>query len=53
MRSDAPPASAISHSPFRMLWQARCTATNADEQAVCTDSAGPRKFNAYDSLVAR
>ena len=29
------------HSPLRRLWQARCSATSDDEQAVSTDSAGP------------
>ena len=38
-----PPASARSHSPARRLWQARCTATSDDEQAVSTATLGPRR----------
>ena len=36
-----PPASARSHSPLRRPWQARCTATSDDEQAVSTAMPGP------------
>ncbi|CNG24598.1 Uncharacterised protein [Mycobacterium tuberculosis] len=36
-----PPASARVHSSWRSEWQARCSATRDDEQAVSTDSAGP------------
>ena len=39
--STTAPASAMSHSPDSRLWQARCTATSDDEQAVCTDRARP------------
>ena len=39
-----PPATARSHSPVRSAWQARCTATSEDEQAVSTATAGPRRF---------
>jgi hypothetical protein len=47
-----PPANAISESPFRKLWQARCTATNADEHAVSTATLGPFKFKTYDTRFA-
>ena len=36
-----PPARASRLSPARRLWQARCTATSEDEQAVSTAIAGP------------
>ena len=38
-----PPARAMSLSRCRRLWQARCTATSDDEQAVSTATAGPRR----------
>ena len=38
-----PPAIAVSLSPSRRLWQARCTATSADEQAVSITMLGPCK----------
>ena len=41
-----PPASASEHSPVRSAWQARCSATSADEQAVSTVTAGPSSPNA-------
>nr|WP_037908413.1 hypothetical protein [Actinacidiphila yeochonensis] len=40
-----PPASARSASPARSAWQARCTATSEDEQAVSTTMLGPRRFS--------
>ncbi|CAM5319100.1 hypothetical protein SHIRM173S_02297 [Streptomyces hirsutus] len=39
--SATPPATAISQSPLRMLWQARCTASSDDEQALSTAAVGP------------
>ena len=42
-----PPASARSHSPARSAWQARCTATSAEEHAVSTDTAGPSSPSTY------
>ncbi len=36
-----PPARAMSHSPNRSPWTARCSATREDEQAVSTVTAGP------------
>jgi hypothetical protein len=39
-----PPANARSHSRSQMLWQARCVATSAEEQAVSTAMLGPRRF---------
>ena len=36
-----PPASASAHSPARSAWQARCSATSDEEQAVSTVTAGP------------
>ena len=48
-----PPASAISHSPDKRLWQARCTATSEVEQAVCTLMLGPRRSKAKEARVAR
>ncbi len=38
-----PPASALSHSPRRMLSHARCTAVSEDEHAVSTAIVGPRR----------
>src|ERR1039457_1291860 len=38
-----PPASAIVHSPDRSAWQARCSATSAEEHAVSTVTAGPSR----------
>ena len=40
-----PPAIAASHSPAIRLWQARCTATRAVEQAHCTVSDGPVRLS--------
>ena len=53
IRIDEPPASAMSHSPLRIDWQARCTATSDDEHAVETDSAGPRRSKLCATRVAR
>jgi hypothetical protein len=44
----APPASARVHSPCRSAWQARCSATSDDEQAVSTVTAGPSMPSAYE-----
>ena len=44
MRTETPPASAMSHSPASRLWQARWTATSEVEQAVCTVTLGPVRF---------
>ncbi|GLY16583.1 hypothetical protein Kisp01_35980 [Kineosporia sp. NBRC 101677] len=38
-----PPASAIEHSRARSAWQARCSATRAEEHAVSTVTAGPSR----------
>jgi hypothetical protein len=43
----------MSVSPDSRLWQARCTATSDDEQAVCTEKLGPRRLNWCDTRVAR
>jgi hypothetical protein len=40
-----PPASAASHSPRRMLSQARCTATSEEEHAVSTAMVGPLRLS--------
>jgi hypothetical protein len=42
-----PPANANSHSPDRNDCTAQCNATNDDEHAVSTDTAGPSNPNAY------
>ena len=47
-----PPASTVSHSRLRKLVTARCTPTNADEQAVSTATLGPRRSNMYESRLA-
>ena len=47
-----PPATAASVSLESKLWQARCTATNDEEQAVSIDIAGPLKPKVYDNLPA-
>ena len=39
-------------SPSRRLWQARCTATSDDEQAVSTATLGPCRPSTYDSRPA-
>ena len=44
-----PPASAIEHSPDRNACAARCNATNDDEHAVSTVTAGPSSPNVYDT----
>ena len=44
-----PPASARSHSPDRSDCTAICNATNDDEHAVSTDTAGPSSPNTYDT----
>ncbi len=47
--TDAPQASARSHSPARSAWTARCRATSDDEHAVSTDTAGPSSPSTYDT----
>ncbi|CKN46973.1 Uncharacterised protein [Mycobacterium tuberculosis] len=42
-----PPASAKSHSPDRSDCTAKCSATNDDEHAVSTDTAGPSNPSTY------
>ncbi|CAM4474092.1 hypothetical protein MYBA111488_24505 [Mycobacterium basiliense] len=42
-----PPANAKSHSPERNDWIAQCSATNDEEHAVSTDTAGPSNPNTY------
>ncbi|CFE68563.1 Uncharacterised protein [Mycobacterium tuberculosis] len=42
-----PPTSARSHSPRRSDCTAKCSATNDDEHAVSTDTAGPCRPNTY------
>src|ERR1700741_2121861 len=44
-----PPARARSHSPERSDCAAMCNATNDDEHAVSTDTAGPSSPSAYDT----
>ncbi|MEZ4239915.1 MAG: hypothetical protein R3F59_27945 [Myxococcota bacterium] len=44
-----PAATAISHSPLHSVWQARCSATRDEEQAVSTENTGPRKSKWYAS----
>lgn len=44
-----PPASARSHSPERSDCAAMCSATNDDEHAVSTDTAGPSSPSTYDT----
>src|SRR6202035_6100534 len=44
-----PPASARSHSPVRNDCTAMCRATNDDEHAVSTDTAGPSRPSTYDT----
>ncbi len=39
--TQTPPASAISHSPVRSAWAARCSDTSDDEHAVSTETVGP------------
>ncbi|KPI11611.1 hypothetical protein OK074_9014 [Actinobacteria bacterium OK074] len=43
-----PLASAIVHSPCRNAWDARCSATNDDEHAVSTVTAGPSNPKVYE-----
>src|SRR2546426_3781434 len=47
-----PPARAMSHSRWRKLCTARCTATREEEQAVSIAMLGPRKSSKYDSRFA-
>ncbi|PQM45074.1 hypothetical protein C1Y40_04762 [Mycobacterium talmoniae] len=47
-----PAARAVSLSRRRRLWQARCTATSDDEQAVSITSAGPRAPRKYANRPA-
>ena len=42
-----PPANAKSHSPDRNDCTAKCNATNDDEHAVSTDTAGPSNPHTY------
>src|SRR5688500_1218458 len=42
-----PPASAMTHSPDRTDWAARCRATSEDEHAVSTVTAGPSRPKVY------
>src|ERR1700679_689114 len=44
-----PPAKAIEQSPSRKLWQARCTATSDEEQAVSSEMLGPFKPSVYET----
>nr|WP_246081160.1 hypothetical protein [Nonomuraea mesophila] len=44
-----PPANARSHSPDRNACAAQCNATNDDEHAVSTVTAGPSSPNVYDT----
>jgi hypothetical protein len=44
-----PPASARSDSPDRSDCTAQCIATNDDEHAVSTDTAGPSRPNTYET----
>ena len=47
-----PPASAMSHSPWRMLRQAWCTDTSDDEHAVSSATLGPRRSKKYEMRLA-
>src|SRR5579872_3112053 len=47
-----PPAKAIFALSIQMLWQARCTATRAEEHAVSTAELGPRKSKQYEIRLA-
>src|ERR1700722_6410756 len=47
-----PAAMARLESPDRKLWQAKCTATSADEHAVSTVTDGPRRSKKYESRLA-
>src|SRR5262249_14528275 len=51
-RAFTPPTSASGHFSTWMLWQARCSATSADEQAVSTAALGPLKSNEYEMRLA-
>ena len=51
-RRFVPPARAISHSPLRMFWQARWTATKDDEQAVSSAMLGPCRPKTNDKRLA-
>src|SRR5246127_5871023 len=44
-----PPAKARSHSPERSDCTAMCNATNDDEHAVSTETAGPSNPSTYDT----
>src|SRR5882672_6683533 len=48
-----PPASAMSHSPFRRLWHAVWTARSEDEHADWTLMLGPFRLSSYDTRVPR
>ncbi|GAA4011780.1 hypothetical protein GCM10022247_37830 [Allokutzneria multivorans] len=45
-----PPASANEHSPLRSDCTAKCSATNDDEHAVSTVTAGPSRPSVYATL---
>lgn len=47
-----PPHSAISHSPARSPCTARCSALSDDEQALSTQTLGPRQPRKYDTRPA-
>src|ERR1051325_9504331 len=47
-----PPARARLDSRAQRLWQARCTATSEDEQAVSTVRLGPWRSRRYESRPA-
>src|SRR5438270_13361031 len=52
-RREMPPAKAMSHSPAKILWHARCVATREVEQNVCTQKLGPLRFNLYEMAVVK
>src|SRR5436189_46786 len=47
-----PPVIATLISPVRKAWQAWCSATSEEEQAVSTAMLGPLAFKKYESLLA-
>ena len=47
-----PPAIAISHSPARIAWTARCMAVSEDEHMVSTAMLGPVRSRAWDTRLA-
>lgn len=46
-----PPTIAMFDSPVRKLWQATCSATRLDEQAVSVVKLGPRRSKKCDILL--